>query len=172
MTKHLIVIALAAIALQGCATKTPPTQTATEDLEGIAKACEAAPVNPVAGATTDATIAMSNNGWCAVRVVEKDGEPFMLGLVPVRPEHGRVLIHKVFGRTRIEYTPDDRYVGPDRFTALLRSRQPNTPDATLLISVNVSMGEGMVPTPAAAAPAAPPVQPKPAHAKSSRVRKK
>ncbi len=172
MTKHLIAIAIAAVALQGCATQAPPAQIVGEDVDGIAKTCTPSPVDFGKGTTASATIALTNDGWCAVRAVEADGKAFQLALVRARPEHGRVLIQPVNGRTRIEYTADNRYVGPDRFTVVLRSKTPNTPDSTLQVAVTVSMGESVAPVPAAVpstptrAPAArTPARPAPARAR-------
>lgn len=158
MNKTLIAILGAATALAGCAA-TPPVATVGEGFtEGTAKSCTPSPIDLSASATASATIAMTNDGWCAVRAVEKDGSPFRLGLVRARPEHGHVLIQKVGNITRIEYTADARYVGADRFTVALRSRNPSTPDATVQVAVNVTMGEGMAapaPTPAPAPARAP-----------------
>ena len=155
MTRHLIAIAAAAIALQGCATQAPPAQVVGEDVDGIAKTCTASPVDLSKSPTANATITLTNDGWCAVRAVETDGKPFQLALVRARPEHGRVLIQPVSGRTRIEYTADNRYVGPDRFTIVLRSKTPNTPDSTLQVAVTVAMGESVAPVPPPASAPAP-----------------
>ena len=155
MNKHLIALAAAAIALQGCATQAPPAQLAGEDVDGIAKTCTASPVDLSKGATASATIAMTNDGWCAVRAVEADGRPFQLGLVRGRPEHGRVLIQQVSGRTRIEYTADARYVGPDRFTIVLRSKSASAPDATVQVAVTVTKGDSVASPPAPASTSAP-----------------
>lgn len=160
MNKHLIAIAATAIALTGCATQPPAGQAAaTEDLNGeIAKTCTATPIDLSASATANATIDMTNDGWCAVHAKE-NGKPFQLGLVRARPQHGRVLIQKIGGETRIEYTAENNYVGADRFTVALRSSTPNAPDATVQIAVNVTMGAGMAaapaPAPAATKAAAP-----------------
>ena len=149
MNKHLIAIAAAAIGLTSCAPQAPVTQVASEDLNvGIAKTCTAPPIDLTSSVTANAIIDMTNDGFCAVRTKEKSGQPWALGLVRSRPQHGRVLIQKLGGETRIEYSADDRYVGPDRFTVALRSATPNTPDATVQIAVNVTMGEGMAPPPA------------------------
>ena len=149
MNKNLIAIAAAAIGLTSCAPQTPMTQVASEDLNvGIAKTCAAPAIDLSSSITANATIDMTNDGWCAVRTKEKSGQPWALGLVRARAQHGRVLIQKVGGETRIEYGADDRYVGPDRFTVALRSSTPNTPDATVQIAVNVAMGAGMAAAPA------------------------
>ena len=157
MSYRLIAVAAAAIALQGCASKAPPPSAATEDLNvGIAKSCTFSPVQPAPGTTVNATITMSNDGWCAVRVTERDGQPFQLGLVHDRPEHGTMLIQKLGGQTRLEYTPNAGFTGTDAFTALLRPRAGG-PDATVQVAVTVSRGEGAAaaPTPAPAPEAKP-----------------
>ena len=109
---------------------------------------------------------MTNDGWCAVHTKDKNGEPFKFGLVKSRPAHGRILIQKIGGETRIEYTAENRYVGPDRFSVALASNTANTPDSTLQVSVTVTMGEGMATPAPTAAPATrpaprPPARPAP-----------
>ena len=150
MNKHLIAIAASVLALQGCANQVAAPQVAGEDLNiGIAKTCTASKADLSATSPT-ATISMTNDGWCAVRLVEKDGQPFLLGLVRARPEHGRVLIQKLGGETRLEYTADNRYVGADRFTVALRSKTQGAPDTTVQVTVAVTMGDAPVATPVAA----------------------
>ena len=149
LNKHLIAIAAAAIGLTSCAPQATVVQASGEDLNvGIAKTCTSPPIDLTTSVTASATIEMTNDGFCAVHTKEKSGQPWALGLVRARPAHGRVLIQKVGGETRIEYSADDRYVGPDRFTVALRSNTANTPDATVQVAVNVTMGEGMATAPA------------------------
>ncbi len=152
MHTKLIAALAAAIALSGCATKTPPAAPAAVDLqnEDMAKTCTASAVD--LAAAVPATIAMTNDGWCGVVTAEKDGQPFSLGLVKTRPAHGRVYIQPVNAQTRVEYTPNTGYVGPDAFTVALRSRTANTPDSVLRVDVTVTQGEGsaVAPTPAPA----------------------
>ncbi len=146
MNKNLIATALTAVAvaLTGCAAPQTPASVATEDLNiGIAKICTPSVINFSPAATTTATITMTNDGWCALHTKQKDGQPFLLGLVKTNPVHGRILIQKIGGETRIEYTANERYVGPDKFTVALRPTAPSAPDATIQIDVNVSMGEGI-----------------------------
>jgi len=156
----LIATLAAAIALSGCATKPAPTEQAAVDLqnEGIAKTCTPSTVDPTAA--TPATIAMTNDGWCDVFVTEKDKQPFSLGLVTTRPAHGRVYIRPVNQQTRIEYTANAGYVGPDSFTVALRSRTAGTPDTPLRVDVAVTPGEGQpVVAPPATAPQRRPAAP-------------
>lgn len=146
MYKTLIVVAAAALAVQGCAPQsTAPTMTAEETNEGRAATCTASAVD--LAAATPATIAMTDDGWCGPSVTEADGKAFALGLVTTRPVHGHVLIHTVSGRTRVEYTPDGRYVGPDAFTVALRPRGQGTPDAKVQFAVTVTAGANVVAAP-------------------------
>lgn len=157
MSYRLIVVAAAAvIALQGCAQKPPPAPVATEDLnEGIAKTCTFSPAQPTPGGKVEATITMSNDGWCAYRATEKGGQPFLLGLVQQRPSDGELLVRKLGGETRVEYNPNPGFTGTDKFTVALRP-QAGGADATVQITATVTPGAGV----AAAAP--PPEEKKPA----------
>ena len=149
MHKTLIAVAAAAIALQGCAPQQTPAQlAASEDNEGRASTCNESPLEVAEGGTATATIAMTNDGWCAIRAAEKDGQAYRYGLVTSRPTHGHVLIHPVSGRNRIEYTADERYVGPDAFTVALRSHNTGAPDATVKVAVTVTAGPNAAPAPA------------------------
>ncbi|MBV8915222.1 MAG: hypothetical protein JOZ05_19560 [Acetobacteraceae bacterium] len=150
MSYRLLAIAAAAIVLEGCAGKPPPPPAPAEDLNvGIAKSCTFSQVQPAPGGSVNATINMTNDGWCALRVTEADGQPFALGLIRQRPEHGTMLIQKLGGQTRLEYTPAASYIGSDAFTAALRPRAGGA-DAMVQVAVTVTRGEGV---PAAAAPA-------------------
>lgn len=144
-----IAMLAAGLALTACATPTPPPAPGIDLNVGIAKTCEASPVAPSGGT---ATIRMSNDGWCAIRASEPDGQPYQVGTLPGRPENGRVLIQKVATQTRAEYTPNPGFAGTDNFTVLLRSRTSNTPDARVQVAVTVLPGAGAP----VAAPAAPP----------------
>lgn len=150
MSYRLLAIAAAAIVLEGCAKQPPQTAAPAENLNiGIAKSCTFSPVQPAAGSNVNATINMSNDGWCAVRVKEADGQPFLLGLVRQRPEHGTILIQKLGGETRLEYTASPGYTGSDAFTAVLRPKSGGA-DAGIQVAVTVTPGAGL---PAAARPA-------------------
>lgn len=164
MSYRLIAVAAAAvIALQGCAPK-PPPPVATEDLnEGIAKTCTFSSAQPTPGGTVDSTITMTNDGWCAYRATEKDGQPYLLGLVRQRPADGELLVRKLGSETRIEYNPNPGFTGTDKFTVALRP-QSGAADATVQVTATVTPGAVVVP--AAAAP--PPEEKKPA-ATSSRT---
>jgi len=154
----MIATLAAVVALAGCTVK-PPAVEQVVDLqnEGIAKTCTPSTVDLASGAP--ATIAMTNDGWCGVFAAEKDRQPFGLGLVKVRPAHGRVYIQPVNQQTRIEYTANDGYVGSDSFTVALRPHAASTPDSMLRVDVAVTPGERqpvVVPTaPPARRPTAP-----------------
>ena len=152
MSCRLFAVAAAAIlALQGCAQIPGTTAASVDELnEGIAKTCTFTPVQPMPGATVDATITMTNDGWCAYRASEKSATAYALGLVKQRPLHGELLIRNWNGESRIEYTPAPSFVGADRMTISLRPSAGGA-DAVVKIAVNVSRGEGV---PAVAAPVA------------------
>ena len=152
LKNYLIAIA-AAIAVTGCAQQpTLVTAAAEEQNEGIAKTCTPSPVDFGAGSTATANIVMTNDGWCALRTKDKNGQPFKFGLVKMKPQHGYILIQKVGNETRIEYTVENRYVGSDKFSVALASNQPNTPDSSMGVTVSVARGEGVAPPAAEAAP--------------------
>ena len=170
MRKHLIAMATIAVALQGCGPQNPSAQVYGEDVDGIAKTCEPSTVDFAKTPTANATISMTNDGWCAVRAVEADGTPFKLALVRTRPDHGRVLIQPVSGKTRVEYTPNPGYVGSDQFTVALVSKKAAEPDAMLQVAVAVARGQVAEPAPVAAV-----AKPAPAPTKAktpSRAKKK
>ena len=146
MNKHLIAMAATAVAVAGCAPQKPAAPASTVDLNvGIAKTCTPSPVDLSLSSSASATITMTNDGWCAIRTKDKDGQPFKFGLVKAKSQHGRILIQKIGGETRVEYTPENSYVGSDRFSVALASNAANAPDSTIQVTVNVSLGEGMAP---------------------------
>lgn len=131
----------ALLATAACTTAKPPVLTASDPRnEGIAASCT--PTNPDFSkpGPYNASIAMTNDGWCGVFAVARNGKPFRLGLVPVatRPAHGRVLIQPVENATRIEYTPDSGFTGTDTFKATLRTATDE--EFPLTVSVNVTGG--------------------------------
>lgn len=142
---------LAALAVQGCATKPP---TAAENLsdpmnDGRSTTCTATPVADGAG-----TITMSNDGWCSVALSD-GGAPFVLGRVTARPANGRIVVQTVGRDTRVEYTPNERFTGSDRFTVALRPRTAGAVDVPVQVAVTVSPGVGTaVSAPAVVAPPA------------------
>ena len=78
----------------------------------------------VPGKQASVAMAVGNDGgWCGISV-EKDGAPYDARLLVDRPQHGRAYIHTVGDATRIDYTPESGYVGPDSFTARLLPGDP------------------------------------------------
>jgi hypothetical protein len=110
--------------LAGCAGPPPPTASATRvyaaDLAGGARQCTVGPLAPVAGREVAARMTVGNDGgWCAFKVAQPGPQPYAAGLLTEAPAHGRVYIHPVGDDTRIDYTPDGGYVGPDAFIVTL-----------------------------------------------------
>lgn len=146
MKNYLIAIAATAFAVTGC-TQQPAqvAQAAQESNDGMAKSCVASAVDFGTGNAASATITMTNDGWCALHVKDKGGEPFKFGLVKTKPQHGYIFIQKIGGETRIEYTAENRYVGADKYSVALVSNQSGTPDSTIQVAVTVNRGEGVAP---------------------------
>lgn len=158
MIRPVCLTLLAALAVQGCATK--PATTAADNLtdpmnEGRATTCDATPVANGAGSIT-----MSNDGWCGITLSE-GGSAFQLGKLRTRPANGRVYVQAVGRETRIEYTPNARFSGTDQFTVALQPRSGGA-DVPVQVAVTVGAGEATAvsapaavtaPTPAAAPPA-------------------
>jgi hypothetical protein len=121
--------------LQACAEKPsgPPVRLFAADFAGGAKSCVVPKVSPAAGQETPVAMKLGNDGgWCATTVANA-GKPFDAGLLIVPPTHGKVLIHTVGNDTRIDYTPELRFTGPDAFTVRLLPG-----NATIRASVVVS----------------------------------
>ncbi len=138
---------MAVLALQACAPQPPPPVVALDDLnEGIAKTCSYSPVQPKPGAAVDATITMTNDGWCAFRASEKQGSAYLLGLVKERPSHGELQIRKWAGESRVEYTANAGYVGTDKFGVALRPTDGGA-DAMVMLTATITRGEGAAPPP-------------------------
>ena len=148
--------ALAAVlCLAACATPQPQVAAPTENLDiGIASTCTASPTGAPAAAGAPATISMSGDGWCAVRLTERDGQPYRTGLVPVRPQNGNVYIRNLGGQTRVEYTPRPGFAGTDQFEVRLRSRTEGASDTPLRVVATVAPSPGAPPVAAAPEPAA------------------
>ncbi len=103
------------------------------DLAGGAKVCKVPPVKLAAGTTTQASMALTNDGgWCAITVA-RAGKPYAAGLLTAAPAHGRVYIHTVGDATRIDYTPNLGFVGTDHFSVTLLPDQAVI-DATAKVS--------------------------------------
>jgi hypothetical protein len=114
-------LALAAACLvQGC-TPAPRAASGTRlyhsDLTGGAKTCVVPDVTIVDGKTVQATMTVGNDGgWCGITVAQSGGTPYSAGLLTARPLHGTIYIHTVGDSTRVDYTPDARFTGSDKFT--------------------------------------------------------
>lgn len=123
-----LALAVALGALQACSEgptasrSTAPVYAA--DLKGQSKTCEASRPSLTAGQTVDATMKLSNDGWCGV-TVSQSGKPFASGLLTTRPLHGKVLIHQVGDDTRIDFTPTPGFIGVDNFTVKLLPTEPS-----------------------------------------------
>ncbi len=117
-----VVIAGLAVLLQGCSQKAPsgpPVREFAVDLAGAAKHCDVPTVSPDPGKDTKVAMTVgSDGGWCAITVANA-GKPYDAGLLKSEPSHGTVLIHTVGNNTRIDYTPQPHFVGPDAFTVQL-----------------------------------------------------
>jgi hypothetical protein len=61
----------------------------------------------------------NDGGWCAISVHQPGPEPFAAGLLTRSATHGKVYLHAVGDNTRIDYTPDPGYAGPDTFLVTL-----------------------------------------------------
>jgi hypothetical protein len=133
-------VATVGLMLQGCAPQQAAAPAASGariyavDQQGAAHVCTV-PKEPVLvdGRETPTALTVGNDGgWCALTVAH-NGEPYGAGLLMVRPSHGTVLIHTVGDATRVDYTPDRGYVGPDSFTA-----QMIPGDASMRVAVTVA----------------------------------
>jgi len=148
-------------ALQACA---PQQQAAAPagprifavDLQGAARLCTVPAVSLATDKPAEATMVVGNDGgWCAISVSQPGPKPYDAGLVIERPAHGRLNVHTVGSATRIDYTPDRGYAGPDSFAVKM---VPG--GATLKAAVTVQPTEPAATT--AAAPATPPASTPPA----------
>jgi hypothetical protein len=116
--RYALALVATALVLQACEQR-PPAATGTRmfqaDLVGAAKNCSVPEVAPAAGQEAPVTIKVGNDGgWCA-----NSGKPFDAGLLVTEPAHGKVYIHSVGDKTRIDYTPNARFTGTDAFAVRL-----------------------------------------------------
>ncbi len=129
-----------ALFLAGCqqqaARPVSTTRLFATDQMGAAKSCTVSGLGaPAPGKEVEATMAVGNDGgWCGI-TVDNGGRPFAAGLLSVRPAHGRVFIHSVGDTTRIDYTPNPGFAGPDGFTVRLLPGE-----GTLRATVTVAKG--------------------------------
>ncbi len=116
-----IAFASVGVLLQACAHAPagPSVRLFNSDFQGIAKTCVTSKAAPAPGKTVEATMqAGSDAGWCGL-TVNNDGRPFDTQLLTARPAHGKIYAHMVGNDTRIDYTPETGFVGPDSFTVKL-----------------------------------------------------
>ena len=134
--RRALATAAAMLLLAGCQAQRPASTAArySVDFRGGAKSCSAPKeLNAASGRTTEAALAVVNDGgWCAM-TLDNGGKPYDAGLLTVPPAHGKVYIHKVGDDTRIDYTPDSGFVGDDQFTLKLVPT-----DAVLAVKATVS----------------------------------
>lgn len=125
--------------LAGCTPQAPVAAGSNRpvysiDLSGGARQCTVNPfaINP--GRESDANMTVGNDGgWCDIKVHQTGPEPYDAGLLTTEPAHGKVYIHQVGDDTRIDYTPDRGYVGPDSFRVTLLPGRP-----VIRVAVNVT----------------------------------
>ena len=145
MTRLPLLASLAGLLLLGaCAEVKPPQAVSTTrryaiDFQGAARNCTApASVKLAEGQPAQAQITVANDGgWCALSTAAPGPHPYAVGLLTARPEHGKVYVHAVGDDTRVDYTPDRFYAGPDQFAVRLLPGQ-----STLQVAVTVAPGNG------------------------------
>ncbi len=137
----LAMIGLAAL-VAGCARPPPPMVEAPPQLPPHlgpppAASCIVAPFHVADGGTTNVTMTVSNDGgYCAAALTAANGKPFDAPLVPQKPEHGDDSVVEYNGKTSVEYTANQGYVGHDAFTVkLILKGQPGF--TTLNVAVDV-----------------------------------
>jgi hypothetical protein len=145
---------LAAAALAACAGTGPAPSTMRVyhvDQQGGAQVCTVPRnVSLSPGGTTEAQMTVGNDGgWCGISVAQSGPKPYAAGKVVGRPSNGRLHVHSVGDRTRVDYYPDRGFSGSDNFTVSLVPGE-----ALLRVAVTVQPGSASATaTPAAAAPA-------------------
>ena len=135
-----LILALAGLLLPSCSDNKPAASQASTarvfavDMKGAAAICDAQKLGVPAGQAINTAVKLGNDGgWCAMTVTQVDGKPFATSLLTTRPEHGKVLIHRVGDATRIDYTPDRGFTGADVFVVQLLPG-----DATIRANVTVA----------------------------------
>lgn len=128
----------AAVLASGCTQQQAPAQASSRpvyatDLAGGARVCtvNSFSINPGRESVVNMTVG-NDGGWCDIKVHQQGPEPYEAGLLAVQPNHGRVYIHEVGDDTRIDYTPDPGYAGPDTFTVTLL---PGRSDLRTIVTV-------------------------------------
>lgn len=164
MTALKLLPAFAVLALAACETAPPPPPAPTRpparvfegDLQGAAQRCEVqAPAVLSTTAANQARMTVRNEGgWCGLPLSRSaqpnEPAPFAAGLLTTRPTHGRVGIKTVGDVTRVDYTPDPGYAGPDSFVVKLL---PGNPEVQVAVVVEPPPPPPAPPPSAAPAPA-------------------
>ena len=156
-----LTLALGLAMLAGCAEQAatrapaPGARLYANDLAGGAKTCTVPQqVSLSAGQPADATMLVDNDGgWCGITVAQSGPKPYANGLVEKRPENGRLHIHSVGDRTRVDYIPNAAFGGTDAFTVRMLPG-----DATLRVAVTVNYTAPPAPPAPPAAPARSPAR--------------
>ncbi len=129
--RSLSLAPIAAAALMSACTQQAPVAAGSSrplysiDLSGGARQCtvNAFAINPGRESVANMTVG-NDGGWCDIKVRQTGAEPYEAGLLNTQPAHGRVYIHQVGDDTRIDYTPDRGYTGPDSFRVTLLPGRP------------------------------------------------
>lgn len=128
LTRALAVATLAALA--ACQARPPAEMDQAPryavDFQGAAKYCTV-PVGVVLnhGHTTVAALRVANDGgWCGITLAGPEHGPWAAGLLTQPALHGTVFVHTVGSYTRVDYTPNRGYAGPDRFAVTLLPGKP------------------------------------------------
>ena len=115
-------LALTAMLVQACdqpATTASSTRLYAIDQAGGAKTCNSPSAQPAGGQTTDVAMTVTNDGgWCGLSVTQS-GKPYSASVLTARPKNGKVYVHTVGDRPRVDYTPDRGFAGNDSFTVKL-----------------------------------------------------
>jgi hypothetical protein len=78
----------------------------------------------------------NDGGYCAATLTAANGKPFDAPLVPEKPAHGEDAVVQYNGKTSVEYTAKQGYVGHDSFVVkLILKDKPGF--TTLNVSVDV-----------------------------------
>ena len=157
--KLFTTVAASALLLSACAKQEvaqAPRQA--EPLDGAAQVCTVTPNELPVGQPASVQMQVRNDGgWCAVRIADKDGTPFSYPLMRQKPAHGSVAVNKVNSNSRIEYTPNTGYAGPDAFTVALVPKDRGN-DVLIQVATNVEADPNRpavtAPEPAPSRPAA------------------
>ena len=135
----------AAAALAGCAKPPAPVAEAPTPLPphqgSPAALCTVAPFHVADGGTATVSMVISNDGgYCAASLTAGNGRPFDAALVHSKPLHGDNMVQRYNGKTSVEYTAKQGYVGRDSFPVQLILKG-QTGYTTLQVDVDVQPAE-------------------------------